>query len=148
MIKKLCLFFMSLGCVFLLTACSKQTPSDGFWGSFTEEKTYSYDHKYYAVQTIKVGNVYLNIYDTGSDELVDHFSTDREQDFWGICWEKDTYNIWTQSGDTGICCYEYQNEKWIHNKDIVVPDYIISKYDKEYRDNPELQKNIWKSPTD
>ena len=70
----------------------------------------------------------------------------RAEDFWGICWEKDSYNIWTQSADLGISCFEFQNGEWIENENLSTPDYIISKYNKEYANDAELQKKMYKSP--
>ena len=70
----------------------------------------------------------------------------RAEDFWGICWEKDSYNIWTQSADLGISCFEFQNGEWIENENLSTPDYIISKYNKEYANDAELQKQgyeVW-----
>lgn len=105
------------------------------WGSFTADLTYSYDEKYYAVQevddTLGGGISYIKvcIYETETDTLVSYFYPARAQDFYGICWENDTYNIWTQSADVGIYCYKYE-EQWIRDESAIRPGYIISKYDK------------------
>ena len=128
------------------TGCKPTSEKAEFWGSYTSEKTYSYDHQYYAVQTVENAAVTVTIYSTATNEEIDEFSPARARDFWGICWEKDTYNLWTQSADTGNACYEYQNGKWIRNDDAVEPSYIISRYDKEYAENEEAQKGMYKSP--
>lgn len=54
----------------------------------------------------------------------------------GICWENDTYNIWTQSADIGIYCYKYENGQWERDESAIRPKYIISKYDKVEDENP------------
>lgn len=105
------------------------------WGSFTPDKTYSYDNAYYALQTVEnpddfVREVKVSIYSTDTDEPVADFYAARASDFWGICWESDSYNIWTQSGDTGLACYAYQDGEWVLDREAVRPDDIISKYDK------------------
>ena len=144
--KKMQMLLVVLCCSLLLTACMRYNSSNQFWGSYTSAKTYSYDHKLYAVQTVVDQMIVVTVYNTETDEEIDSFSPARSLDFWGICWEKDTYNIWTQSSDIGIYCYEYQNWKWILNKGLTTPNYIISRYDEEYRDNPEIQKDMYKSP--
>ncbi len=70
----------------------------------------SYDYFYYAIQTIEkshdINFVLVTIYDTATDHAVDSFMPARARDFWGICWDRNSYNIWTQSADVGIYCYE------------------------------------------
>lgn len=103
------------------------------WGSFTAEKTYSYDETFYAVQSVDkkedASYIVVNVYKTENDEKVYSFSPARASDFWGICWEDTTYNIWIQSADVGVLCYEYQNDHWNLNEKAIRPDEIISKYD-------------------
>ncbi len=107
------------------------------YGSFTSEKTYSFDKKYYALQTVDndensetYGGIVVSIYDS-RDSLVFSFSPARAWDFWGICWEKDSYNIWIHSGDTGTYCYRYDNDKWLLDESAEKPDYIITKDEAE-----------------
>lgn len=103
--------------------------------SFTPEDTYSYDGKLVAHQKVEKGanvkNIIVEIKDSQTGELVGSFSPARAWDFWGICWENDSYNIWTQSGDVGVYCWRYQDGVWecdfSHPER---PEYIISKYDK------------------
>lgn len=105
------------------------------YGSFTPEDTYSYDGKLAAHQKVEkdadVKSIIVEIKDSQSGELVGSFSPARAWDFWGICWENDSYNIWTQSGDIGVYCWRYQDGAWecdfSHPER---PEYIISKYDK------------------
>lgn len=114
---------------------SKEAAETEEWGSFTRDKTYSYDEKYYAIQSvaedpeIHMEYVYVTVYDGETDEEISSFATERARDFWGICWESDTYNIWIQSGDTGLACYKYEDGKWTRDDDAERPADIISKYD-------------------
>jgi len=110
-------------------------------------KKYSYDHRYYAIQTFVDQAMDVSVFETDTDKKIDSFSPARSSDFWGICWENDTYNIWTQSADIGTYCFEFKDGKWIRNESIKEPDYIISRYNEEYRNNKELQKSMYKSPT-
>lgn len=105
------------------------------YGSFTPEDAYSYDGKLIAHQKVEEGagvkSIVVEIKDSVTGELISSFSPARAQDFWGICWENDSYDIWTQSGDIGVYCWRYQDGAWecddSHPKR---PEYIISKYDK------------------
>ena len=131
--RKAIVLFM---CILLLfSGCTKETTAE--WGSFTAKKTYSYDEKYYAVQTVKKNFrdgfdfIKVSVYETETNTLVDYFYPARSWDFCGICWENDTYNIWTQSGDIGIYCYKYADMKWEKDISAERPEYIISKYDKQ-----------------
>lgn len=130
----LCLFIL------LLSGCgirpSEEDNVTETWGSFTADQTYSYDRKYYAIQETEEdpdnGWRYIKVcvYETGTDALIDCFYPARASDFWGICWENDTYNIWTQSADIGVCCFKYEDMKWQKDESAQRPDYIISKYDE------------------
>lgn len=104
------------------------------WGSFTPDITYSYDNKYYAVQEVEKGEPFdmikVSIYLTETKEYVSEFYPARAWDFWGICWEDDTYNIWIQSADIGIHCYKYKDGNWILDYDAVQPDSIVSRFDE------------------
>lgn len=102
------------------------------WGSFTARKTYSYDQKYYAKQAVvlesdQVHYVKVTIFNAKTNQEVYSFIPARAMDFWGICWEKDSYNIWTQSSDIGIYCYQFKGGKWLLNEDAKMPSYIQSK---------------------
>ena len=103
------------------------------WGSFTADKTYSYDESFYAVQSVvekeDTSYIVIDVYKTENDEKIYSFSPARASDFWGICWEESTYNIWIQSADVGVLCYEYQDGCWDLNENAVRPKEIISKYD-------------------
>ena len=153
---------LMLVCVMILTLClatacttsisfpiaPAKTPRQRFWGSYTAEKTYSYDHKYYAVQSVEDGMIKVSIFLVSSSELINAFTPARSMDFWGICWERDTYNIWTQSADIGTCCYAWQDGHWKQNGNTEAPPYMISRWDEDYRNDPELWDTIYVSPTD
>ena len=98
------------------------------YGSFTAQRAYSYDRAYSAAVIESGDNVMIMIYDK-DHYAVSSFTPCRKSDFWGICWEKDNYNIWIQSGDIGVVCYSKKGDKWVLNSDAVRPDYIVSKYD-------------------
>ena len=173
--KRLMLVWVMIMCVIMLSSCTAISilamtyagNSDGgtnrssdvsqeFWGSYTAEETYSFDRRYYALQTVvdkpedySVRMVKVTVYLTETDEPVDAFYTARARDFWGICWERDSYNIWAQSGDIDVPCFEYRDGKWIKNWDMTRPPaYIITNLDPEYRNHPELWDTIYVSPTE
>ena len=66
----------------------------------------------------------IDIIDNESNEIVYSFEPVRKWDFWGICWERDNYNIWIDSGDVGIICYEYNGIEWIYNPNINIDSFI------------------------
>ena len=103
------------------------------WGTFSADPQYSYDNKYVAeqdvVDTEGIRSVRVTIRDTSTGETVGSFIADRALDFWGICWERDSYRIWTQSGDVGLRCYEPGEDGWQADPTAEQPDSVISKYD-------------------
>ncbi len=104
------------------------------WGSFSpEEKQYSYDGKYYSIQTIEhngfKGKVIVRLYSSIDDELICELEPCRSWDYWGMVWENDRYAFWIQSGDIGVFCIELVNGEWIENWKRKEPDYIESRYD-------------------
>jgi len=99
------------------------------FGSFSPEVTYSYDNKYRAVQTVdEYENINVSIYE--NDALVDSFSAARAWDFWGVCWENDSYNIWIQSADVGTYCMLFADGKWARSEDsgLQMPDGMIDRF--------------------
>ena len=117
--------------VFTLCSCSAlsfETAPGTEYGSFTIEKTSSYDGKYYAYMTQLDQMIVVNIYSEDDTEVFT-FEPCRKSDFWGICWENDNYNLWVQSGDLGLICYTMSDEVWSIDDSAVRPDYIISKWD-------------------
>ncbi len=129
--KLLC---FSIALLLILSGCGNPAIQTEDWGSFSPDKTQSYDNKYYAVQNIEETDngkyIVVNIYTTQNDEFVFSFAPARAMDFWGVCWENDTYNIWIQSADIGTLCYKYKENQWVIDDEAIKPDYIKSKYDK------------------
>ena len=99
------------------------------YGSFTRDKTYSYDGKYYAVFNESFGSFEIDVY--SSDGYVNaimpqsYYDDFYEGDFWGVCWENDSYNLWIQTKDGGTMCFSKNGDEWTLNEDAVRPDYII-----------------------
>ena len=106
------------------------------YGSFSPDITYSYDEKYRAVQTLvkpkgaKVDFIEVRIYENESGEEAAAFLTERAFDFWGVCWENDSYNLWIQSGDIGTYCMEYEDGTWVRPEDsrLELPEGIINRF--------------------
>ena len=123
-----------------------------FIGSFSTDKTYSGDLLFYALQTAEQVESYreivVTVYETASDTPVFSFRPGRASDHWGICWERDSYDIWVQSADTGTCCWEYLDGEWKRNDGRVCPEYIVSRWDSTYRDHPETWTSIYRTLTD
>ncbi len=100
------------------------------YGSFTMEKSRSYDGEYFAkCFDSDKGNKKIKIFSMTGEEVA-KFIPCRARDFWGYCWANDSYDIWIQSGDIGVVCYSKDGDEWVLNEDAVKPDYIISRYDK------------------
>ena len=128
--RKIISVLLSIAAVFIMSSCtlvSASAPGTEY-GSFTIEKTSSYDGKYYAYMTQHDQMIVVNIYSEDDNEVFT-FEPCRKSDFWGICWENDSYNLWVQSGDIGIICYTESDEVWSVDDSAVRPDYIISKYE-------------------
>lgn len=128
--RKILAVLLSIVAVFIMCSCtlvSASAPGTEY-GSFTIEKTSSYDGKYYAYMTQHDQMIVVNIYSEDDNEVFT-FEPCRKSDFWGICWENDSYNLWVQSGDIGIICYTESDEVWSVDDSAVRPDYIISKYE-------------------
>ena len=125
--KKLITILICITMIIALAACSNNGVSDDY-GSFTIGKTYSYDGNYYAVSNENDTMIVVTVYSSDDIEVFS-FEPCRRMDYWGICWENDSYNIWVQSGDLGVLCYRMSDEVWTLDYDAVRPDYIISRYD-------------------
>ena len=129
--RKILSVLLSIVAVFIMCSCtlvSASAPGTEY-GSFTIEKTSSYDGKYYAYMTQHDQMIVVNIYSENDNEVFT-FEPCRKSDFWGICWENDSYNLWVQSGDIGIICYTESDEVWSIDDSAVRPDDIISKYEE------------------
>lgn len=126
-------FVILFVCVIGLTISGKNFDNEAKnMGSFTFDRTSSYDDRYYAVSSKKEGgdSITVSIYESKNDTPVFSFETVRASDFWGICWESSSYNIWIQSRDIGVVCYSFEDNQWKLNENAKRPDDIISKYDE------------------
>jgi|GEM_PF-2889294 len=112
----------------LLNAIEVKLYGNNVWGSFTDGAAISYDGKFFAVYDVD-NDVTVTVFDSETGDDVYSFIPARAVDFYGICWEMDSYNIWIQSGDVGVQCYRYEDGVWSLDESAVRPDYIISIYD-------------------
>ena len=96
------------------------------YGSFTFDKTYSYDGKYYAITDCHDHYVTITVY-SSNDVLVSSFGV-LEREFCGICWENDSYYLWVQKHSYGAVCYSVTNKEWTRNDSAVIPEYITGRY--------------------
>lgn len=92
------------------------------FGSFTRDKTYSYDGKYYVA---KFDPLFHEIGIYSSNGHVDAIILPNPGDYYGVCWEKDSYNLWIQNKSGDTLCYSMVDEKWSLNESAVKPEYII-----------------------
>lgn len=105
------------------------------WGSFTNRAVVSSDGQYRAEHGAKkmdgynVPMIQVDIYNHTTGVLMDSFVPARAMDFYGVCWEEGTHNLWIQSADIGIHCYVQQGSQWILDENAVRPVGIISKWD-------------------
>lgn len=107
------------------------------WGTFRPYDISSDDGRYMAHQEVvkenDIWHVLVEVYDMETGLQTDKFYTQRARDFWGICWEPGTYNIWSQSADVGIQRFAYEDGTWGSGEFMNPPDTVISKY----KDPPE-----------
>ena len=128
------LIFLLAFALVLLTGCSA-AHNDNNWGSFTADDVYSSDGKYLARHCVvrpegyDVDMIQVDIYSAVTGEVLSSFIPARAMDFWGVCWEEGSHNLWIQSGDTGLACYTPIDGQWLHNEEAVQPESIKSKYD-------------------
>ncbi len=101
------------------------------YGSFTMDKTFSYDDEYYADITrfkndegVKV--TVVDIFQASNDDIKASIVIDTEDEFWGFCWEENSHNIWIQTSK-GISCYQKVDFEWKLDENAVKPDYIVEK---------------------
>ena len=105
------------------------------FGSFTYLPSQSSDGRYEAVQSIEkresdpVDMVYVYIRDVQSEETVDVFRAGRMLDFWGICWDRDSHDIWLQSGDVGIFAMCCSDGKWVEDNAVQRPGWLVSRWE-------------------
>ncbi len=139
-------------CAGVILPLSRAEEPELFLGSFSMDKTYSGDLRFYALQTVRQDESYrvivVTVYETASDAPVFSFTPDRASDHWGICWERYSYDIWVQSGDTGTSCWEYLDGEWKRGSGRVRPEYIVSRWDSAYRDHSETWPLMYRTLTD
>ena len=113
--------------VFLFSGCGLSSREENL-GVFTTKKSYSYDKKYYAVMDYApvngVETAIVDVYLTVDDSRVNAVKVARSSDFKGYCWEKQSHNIWVQSGDTDVSCFVLSGKKWKIDETVEKPDYI------------------------
>lgn len=147
--RNITLRFIAVICIcactlIMLTGCN--LPEQGDWppkgwkqsdyGSFSPDITTSYDGKYFAVQTLDKPEGYgqnyirVTIYDSENKSIAESFLTERAFDFWGICWEPDSYNIWIQSSDVGTYCMCFEDGHW--SRDVYGESSVVYKDGKRY----------------
>ena len=126
--KKLRMLLILLFVLFLSACSSNHELENSKLGSFTLSATSSFDGKYIADISTNEYMVAIQIVDSEKNDIF-YFEPVRKRDFWGVCWENDTYNLWIQSGDVGVICYQFDDGVWIYNPDATRPEYILSKYD-------------------
>ena len=101
------------------------------YGSFTLDKTYSYDGKYYAIVSSGYGQGVVNITVRSSDDVkIASFETVTKY-FYGICWENDSYRLWVQTDTSRFICYSMKESRWDWQieEGARKPDYIKGRYD-------------------
>lgn len=99
------------------------------YGSFTIDFTSSYDEKY-TVHIIRAGDnrtVQIQAPDIKDTTMIGSFA---KKDFYGVCWDKDSYDIWVQLKKEGIICYRFDDGEWEEDPEAEVPDYIIPRSGK------------------
>lgn len=127
--RVMCLLLVML---VLFSGCGSPKVEEDY-GSFTVTKSYSYDEKYYVTLTKFDNNdginiTVLDIRLTENDMIKDSIVTGESVDFWGYCWEEDSYNIWVQSAETGVSCYVFDGLiSWELDETSEKPDYIVTK---------------------
>ena len=83
----------------------------------------SYDGKYSVSLTTEDKDVSIAV-SSGSDEVF-VFSAGSESEFRGICWDKDSYDLWLQYQDGVLVCYSMNDGEWELNSGAQKPDYIV-----------------------
>jgi hypothetical protein len=116
--------------IVLFSGCGAPAVQEDY-GSFTLSKTYCYNEEYYAKTTSFKNDdgaqmTVVDIYLATNDVIKCSIVTDAESEFWGFCWEKDSYNIWIQTSK-GISCYKKGNYEWTIDETAQKPDYIVEK---------------------
>lgn len=115
--------------VLFLNGCAKSSDVD--LGSFTMEKSYSYDEKYYVRQTTFKSDddivIALDIHRAADDAIVYSVLVGLQEEYQGYCWEKDSYRLWIQkvSGVVSYVMSDFERE-WLQDDAAILPEYIIT----------------------
>ena len=82
---------------------------------FTTDMTASFDSKYFTIMGASVEDdktlAVVNIFSEMGDSVYS-FTAGNIDNFFGVCWEKDTYNLWILTSDNGAMCYKHENGEW------------------------------------
>ena len=114
--KLICLAAILL---FVLTSCKSNetniSVTEEQLAKFTTNMTATYDSEYFAIVGVNVdendSTAVINIFSADGDSVYS-FDTVSIDYFLGICWEKDTYNLWVLTSDNGPVCYKHENREW------------------------------------
>lgn len=126
--RVICLLLVML---FVFSGCGAPKAEEDY-GSFTMDKTYCYDQAYYA-NTTRFKNdegeivTVVDIFDASDDIIKHSIILDTSSEYWGFCWEEDSYNIWVQTAEDGVTCYKKDTFDWVIDENAEKPDYIIEK---------------------
>ena len=110
-----------------LFAIEEDQAAANTYGSFHIETISSFDGQLRLEIDDRTPMIIINVFNEKDNALIYSFEAVRKWDFGGVCFEKDTYNIWIQSSDIGTICYEYDDGVWRYNPRAIRPLYIISK---------------------
>ena len=109
----------------------KEAARQTMYGSFNVEEAKSYDNRFTAKCLIGSGMVTVQIIDNEKDSIVSSFKPCGKGDFYGVCWENDSYNIWVQAEGARFICYSMKDSRWdweIKEK-ARKPDYIKGRHE-------------------
>ena len=129
------IFILSL-CLLCLVSCGEDerqvasAVSDEQVVKFTTQMTHSYDKKYFAQLGMKSengkSNIVVNIF-SGNGDFVNNFDAGNVENFRGICWQDDCYDIWVLTGDNTVKCFAHDDEKntwWLYDN-AAIPEYML-----------------------
>ncbi len=83
----------------------------------------SYDGRYTAVVSSEDKKVMITVM-SGSDEIA-VFSPGDESEWRGVCWDKNSYDLWMQYQGGVLVCYSMTDNGWEEDPGAEKPDYIV-----------------------
>ena len=109
----------------------KEADRKTMYGSFNVEEAKSYDGKFTAKVLIGSGMVTVQIIDNETDSIVSSFKPCGKGQFYGICWENDSYRLWVQTDTSRFICYSIKESRWDWQMEEGArkPEYIKGRYD-------------------